>query len=80
MAFGRFLCATILTLLLSVLHANAQRDVSGHVVDKETGTAMEKATLQLYLPIGIRERSFRQASRHRSSTVLHLPAGNSPYI
>ena len=37
------------TLLLCVLHANAQREsISGRIIDKETKAAMPKATLQLY--------------------------------
>ena len=59
MVFHRFLRATVLTLLMGVLHANAQRDgVSGRIVDKESGKAMEKATLQLYRINNKRDTTF----------------------
>ena len=39
----------LLTLLLAMLHANAQKaDVSGHVVDADEGLPLDKATIQLY--------------------------------
>lgn len=39
----------LLTLLLAMLHANAQNaDVSGHVVDADEGLPLDKATIQLY--------------------------------
>ena len=39
----------LLTLLLAMLHANAQKaDVSGRVVDADEGLPLDKATIQLY--------------------------------
>lgn len=39
----------LLTLLLAMLHANAQKaDVSGRVVDADEGKPLDKATIQLY--------------------------------